>query len=106
MATYVQTYNNLYPEVGGVLWKQAVTAVTLAASAVMREPANTPNHQARVDWAKTAVRRPLIATVELWQLILTSISVSLGVDANGKPMAMEDAEVRRIVDETINAFIV
>mgnify|MGYP005817878897 CR=1 FL=1 len=93
MATYEKIYDEWETE---SLKKQIVVSVMIASRAVVLEPDTTPNHAARLGWAKQALLDPFMMAQKMSVAVITDTKIQSG--------KFTDADVQAIINASIDIF--
>lgn len=94
-------YLDLYKLANSTNFQQRVQfALWRAANTVLREPAGTANHAARLVWAKDALRGPSQSMTAILNIVLTT-----GVVFNNGD-AVDDTQLQSVIDGLVDALAV
>lgn len=100
MSLYDDLYNLRYERTG--LRNRVVVGVARAALDVLAESTATPNHAARLAWAKNALRNTVSVAEDLVWGVVGDATVRTKELAN--PNSATDAEIQAAVNASINNF--
>jgi hypothetical protein len=76
--TNLEYYTVATSDASNALWQKCFWGVCLAANTILGEPATTPNHDARVAWAKRVCADPMAFVLANRSVILSNGTIATG----------------------------